>query len=1054
MKKHVLFFCVRIRLLILLLMWAPVLGMAQNITVKGKVQARDGQPVASASVTVKGTSGGTVTDDEGNFVINVSPNAVLVISAVNFQTQEIAVSNRNTLTVWLNPDEKNLDAVVVVGYGTQRKRDVTGAIVSVSEKALREVPVANLQQALQGRAAGLEVQRVGNQPGAGAQIRIRGNRSITGSNEPLIVVDNIPWDGNLNDINPDDVASVEILKDASATAIYGSRGANGVILVSTKKGRSGETTVSYNGYYGIGQVANPFPVFDATEYQAMRNISPWGGGYMPEELRGIQLGRNTNWQELLYKNSIRTDHNITVAGGHSGNNFSLGGGYFKETTVLPGEEFNRYTLRATIDSRVGKIIKVGVNTQNSLIIQHGAQFVSGRPLFSLLALSPLMPPYDSTGAIYLRPWGNVDDNNAADRYNPLFLKRNNNNWVDRIRRLRTFNTLYGEIEFFKGLKYRLNLGLNYVQQHSAQFQGADNPPNNPSYFRAGQGNIASVDNGETWGYTAENLLYYDNVFKGVHKLGATLLYSIQESQSYNNFVRKDSITEDFVQFYNLALSTPITGANTSLGGNESRWALLSYMARVNYAYDNKYLLTVTFRRDGSSRLAKGNKWFNYPAVSAGWVISDEKFFSNVKNVSQLKLRAGWGQTSNQAINPYESLGLVSNSNGLAAGSTGGNIIRYNYGPTIVTGYNVVTLPNPGLSWEFTSTTNIGLDFSLFKNRITGTMEYYNSATDKVLYSVTLPVTSGVAGAFLTNVGKITNKGFELTLTTENINTRSGFNWSTDINLFFNKNKIIRLSSGIKQDVGNQLFVGHSMTAIYDYKKLGIWQISEAAQAAAFGSVPGQIKLQDYSGPDGKPDGRITELHDRYVIGDQDADLQGGMTHRITYKGFDFSTVIYARFGGLLISQIHQPFASYLTVLDGRRNGLKVDYWTPTNPTNWFPRPQASFSNISTAWTTLGYYSGTFVKIRSVNFGYTFNRSVLRYLKARSARVYFTIDNLATLFSPYFRQTGIDPEGTGVGNQGVSNPGNIRNNARGNGAITIGLGTPPRRTYTFGVNLTL
>jgi len=1022
---------------------------AQNtITVKGRIADAAGNPVLNASVVIKGSNTGVSSVANGEFEINAPANATLVITSVGFVPQEININGRRSISILLISTETNMGEVVVVGYGTQRKKDVTGAVVSVSEKALREVPVANIQQALQGRAAGLEIQRIGNQPGAGAQIRIRGIRSISGSNEPLFIVDGIPWDGNLNDINPDDVSSIDILKDASATAVYGSRGANGVILISTKKGRGGETRISYNGYYGFGKVANPFPVFNASEYQSMRNISTWGAGYMPEELKGASQGRNTDWQDAIYKNALRTDHNITIAGGANGNTFSLGAGYYKETTVLPGEDYTRFSLRATIDTRIGSRFRVGINTQNSVSYQNGSQFVSGAPLFPLLALSPLMPVYDSTGALYAKPWGNIDDNNGGQRYNPLILKNNDNSWVDKVRRLRTFNSVYGEIEFIKGLRYRLNLGLNYAQQFSGQFQGADNFPVKPNYFRAAQGNIASVDNGETWGYTAENLLYYDKTIKNKHRINFTGLYSIQETQSFNTFVRKDSITDDFVQFYNLALSTPISGGNTTISGGETKTSLISYMARVNYAYNNKYLLTVTYRRDGSSRLAPGNKWFDYPAVSAGWVISDERFMDRFKWANALKLRAGWGKTSNQSINPYQSLGLVNNSNGLAAGTTGANVIRYNYGPTIVTGFNVVTLPNPKLKWEFTKTTNIGLDFGFLNNKITGSIEYYNSKTDNILYSVALPVTSGVAGAFLTNIGEMENKGFELTISTLNYTSRSGFTWSTDFNLFTNKNKLLKLSSGVDREIGNQLFVGESMTAIFDYKNLGVWQTNEAAQAAALGSVPGQIKLEDRNG-----DGKI-DATDRYILGSQDAKLQGGMTNRFSYKGFDLSTVFYARFGGMLISQVHQPIAGYLTVMDGRRNGIKVDYWTPTNPSNWFPMPQAAISNVSTAWTTLGYYSGSFLKIRSINLGYTFNQSILKYIKAQSVRLYVTVDNVAILFSPYYNKTGIDPEGTGLGNQGVSNPGNIRVNNNGNGAVTVGLGTPARRTITFGANITL
>ncbi len=1053
LPKSILTIGRRVSLLLFISAALVLPSYGQNNLVKGQIKNEKGQPVINASIVVKGSTTGVSSDANGNFEISAPPRSILVISSVGYAAKEISIGNNQTLNISLTSSTSDLEQVVVVGYGTQKRRDVTGAVVSINETALREVPVANLQQALQGRAAGLEVQKVGNQAGAGAQIRIRGTRSISGSNEPLIVLDGIPYEGTLNDINPDDVASVDILKDASSTAIYGSRGANGVILLTTKKGRNGETRVSYNGYYGIGKVSNPYPVFNSEEYQAMRNLSTWGAGYQPEEVKGMTLGRNTDWQDLMYENSMRTDHNITVTGGSVGNTFSLGGGYFKETTLLPGEDFTRYSLRAGIDSRIGRKIRVGLTSLSSVNITSGSQFVSGSPLFRMLAISPLMPAYDSAGNIFLIPNGNIDDNNTDGRYSPLLLKNNNNNWVDRVRRLRTFNTLYAEYEIISGLKYRLNLGLNYAQQHAAQFQGSDQPTN-PSFFRAARGNLARVENGETWGYTAENLLYYDKTIADKHRINFTGLYSIQESQSFNNFVQKDSITEDFVQFYNLALSTPINGANTSLGGGESRWALISYMGRVNYAFDNRYLLTLTYRRDGTSRLAEGNKWFDYPAISAGWVITDESFMQNIKYLNALKLRVGWGKTSNQAIDPYASLGLVNNSNGLAAGSTGGNIIRYNYGPTIVTGYNVVTLPNPALSWEFTKTTNIGLDFGFLKNRITGSMEWYTSKTDNILYSVNLPVTSGVAGAFPTNIGQMENKGFEFSISSLNYTSGTGFSWSTDLNLFFNKNEILKLSNDVSQDIGSQLFVGYPMSAIYDYNNQGIWQISEAAQAATFNSIPGQLKLEDRSGPNGKPDGIINSTYDRYVIGDGDADLQGGMTQRFSFKGFDLSAVFYARFGGKIISQIHQPFASYLTVQDGRRNGLKVDYWTPTNPTNWFPMPQQTISPLSDAWSTLGYYSGSFVKFRSVNLGYTFNRGLLSRMNAQSFRLYFTIDNVATLFSPYYDKTGIDPEGTGIGSQGVSNPGNIRNNNRGNGTITIGLGTPQRRSFTIGANLTL
>ncbi len=1044
----------RLLVVLFLLFAGATTTMAQGV-VKGRVVNESGTPLGSATVQVKGTSTGTSSNANGEFSINASVGSTLVVSSIGYAEIEVTVTGNN-LTVTLQAVAKDISEVVVVGYGTQKRKDVTGSVISVNEKALREVPSVNLIQALQGRAAGLEIQRVGNQPGAGGQIRIRGTRSITGSNEPLLVLDGIPFEGSLNDINPDDVVSVDILKDASATAIYGSRGANGVILVTTRRGRNGEVHISYNGYYGIGSVANKYPVFNSQEYMAMREMIPGNPyPYTAEEQKGIALGRNTDWQDLMYQNSYRTDHNISVSGGKDGNTFSFGGGYYRETSVLPGESFTRFTVRGAIDSRIGKHMKIGFSTQNILSYNLGSQFVSGAPLFKLIALTPLTPGYDSSGNVYKIPWGDNDDINSNDRYSPLYLKNNQNNWVDRVRRIRTIDNFYVEYEFIKGLRYRFNLGMNFGQQLSAQFQAGD-LTDNPSYFRAapvnttptGLNNTASLDNAESWGYTAENLLFYDKTINK-HKFSFTGLFSTQEYQTFNTYVKKDSIDDNFIQFYSLSLSNAVSSANTTLGGGEQKWSLLSYMARLFYSFNDRYMITATFRRDGSSRLAKGNQWFNYPALSAAWQISDEPFMQHMNAINNLKLRVSWGKTSNQAINPYQSLGLVNNSNGLASP---GNITRYNFGPTIVTGYNVVTLPNPNLSWEFTKVANLALDFSLLKNRISGSVEYYRSKTEDILYTVNLPVTSGVAGSFLTNVGEMSNHGFEFNLSTINYTSHSGFTWAMDLNLFANKNKLLRLTDNVTQDIGSQLFVGYPMSAIYDYKKLGIWQSSEAAEAALYGAVPGQIKLEDHSGPAGKPDGVINNTYDRYVIGDGDADLQGGMTQRFSFKGFDLSAVFYGRFGGLLMSQVHQTNATYVTVMDGRRNQLKVDYWTPTNPTNWFPMPGQAISPQSDAWRTLGYYDGSFVKLRSINLGYSLSPALVKRVNAQSARLYFTVDNVATLWSPYYKQTGIDPEGTTSGYRGVGSAvDNLRQGT--NATILIGLGTPPRRTFTFGINVT-
>ncbi|MCX6319016.1 MAG: TonB-dependent receptor [Bacteroidetes bacterium] len=1019
--------------------------IAQNITVKGRVLKEDGQPIQRASVLVKGSSQGTVTNDNGDFSISVPANGTIIFSAVDFVTQELKVGNQTQLNIRLLAIDKTLDGAVVVGYGTQRRRDVTGSVVSVNEKALREVPVANLQQALQGRAAGLEVQRVGTRPGAGAVIRIRGERTINGSNDPLIILDGIPFEGgNLNDINPDDVASIDILKDASATAVYGSRGSNGVILITTKKGKPGETRLSYNGYYGIASVRNEYNVFNAQEYMALRDITNTNP-YMPEELISKSRGQSTNWQDLMYQNGYVTDHNISASGGTAGGtSYSLGGGYYKETTVLPGQDFGRYSLRATIDAKVGKRIKIGLNTLNTLSLTNGSQF--NNPMFPLITLSPLMPAYDSLGGIVLSPTGNTTD--RVNQYNPLLLKNNDNQWIDKVRRLRTFNSIYTEVQIINGLKYRLNAGLDYRQQENNVFQKSDKPFS-PSYFRPKQGNTASVNNAEGYGYTLENILTYEKAIKK-HKFTVTALYSFQEDHSHNTFVSKDSIDEDFIQFYNLGQANASNNVKPVVSGSEVTYALESYMARVNYSFDDRFLATLTYRVDGSSRLAPGNKYHEYPAASFGWNIMREKFMEKMNFIDILKLRVGFGQTSNQSVNPYTSLGLVSpyNYNGYSSPSVPGGTIRYNFGPsTIVTGYNLVTLPNPNLDWEYTSTTNVGLDFSFLKSRITGSVEWYTSHTNKILYGIALPPTSGVVGSYTTNIGEMENKGFEFSLSTVNLKLRNGFTWSTDLNLFANRNKLLKLTDGFSKNIASQLFIGEPLSAIYDYNKIGIWQISEAAQAASYGYQPGDIKLEDVNG-----DGKIDVNNDRKIIGNSQAKIQGGITNRFTYKGFDLSFVIYARLGGLLVSQIHQPYAAYTNVSDGLRNTIKVNYWTPTNPTNDFP--VAGFLARSrpsgTDWTTLGYYDASFIKMRSINLGYSFSSKIINKIHAQTMRVYVALQNPFVIYSPYMRKAGgVDPEATGTGNQGIQSPGNLSGRA-----LTIGLNTPPTRTVIAGLNITI
>jgi len=1017
----------------------------QRLTVRGVIKNDSGQAITQASVVVKGQSEGVSSNDQGQFEISANSNAVLVISSVGYQNREVAVNGRMSLTIVMVKTSASLEQVVVVGYGTQKKRDVTGSIVSVSSKTLNEVPAANIGIGLQGRAAGLEIQRVGTTPGATPVIRIRGERSILGSNDPLVVLDGIPYEGGtLNDINPQDIASIEILKDASATAIYGSRGANGVLLISTKKGRVGPARISFSNYAGTNSVSKKYPVFNSQEYTTMRAAAnaASNAGYLNDAFEAANLtkGVNTNWQDLLYKQGLTTDNGLTVSGGSGdGSYYSLGGGYYKETAVLPGQSLERYSLRATIDNKIGKRAKVGINTMNNYSLLNGTQFVNGGSMFPIVAASPLYTP-DSSGILVLSPFGNTTD--KTGNYNPVLLKNNNNSWVDLVKRFRTFNTLYGEYQFLPELKYRVNVGLSYRREEDDQFKGADTKLT-PSFFRPSQGNTASVNNIEEYGYTVENVLTYDKEFSGGHRLTFTGLYSVEQDRMHNTSVSKDSINADFIQFYSLGLSNPSANTKAVLGGSETTWGLLSYMGRINYSFLNRYLLTLTYRVDGSSRLAVGHKYHDYPALSTGWHISDEKFMQNVHFINDLKLRVGYGETSNQSINPYASLGNVTPYNGLTTNNSAiGATTSYNYGPsTVVTGYNLQSLPNSNLDWEYTRTTNIGLDYAVLGNRISGSVDYYNAHTRNILFNLSLPITSGVRGQYTSNIGEMSNKGFEFSLSTVNITGgASGFTWTTDLNVFWNRNKLLNLYSGFQQDLGNQLFVGQPITAIYDYKKVGIWQTAEAAKAASYGAQPGYIKFADLNN-----DGKIDPT-DREVIGSGQAKWQGGITNRFAFKGFDLSFVIYARMGGTLVSQVYQPYGDYVAILNGIRNNVKVDYWAPTNPTNKFPSP-AGMLNSNIGLTTLGYYDASFIKMRSINLGYSFNSRILKSVKAQSIRVYVTAQNPFVLYSPYMKMGGVDPEATALGNTGVQDPGNLSKRA-----LTIGLNAPPTRAFLFGVNV--
>lgn len=1016
-------------------------AFAQN-PVKGRVTDAQGKPVPQASVVVKGSTTGVSTNDNGEFTINAASNAILVISSVGYPAREVNVNGQTDLTVTLQAGTTDLDQVIVVGYGTQRKRDVTGSTVSVKGETLNEIKAPNIVNQLQGRAAGVDIVNNSSQIGAGGQIRIRGNRSITGNNNPLIVVDGMVYGGSVNDINPDNIANVDILKDASATAIYGSRGSNGVIIITTKRGSSGKSTTTYNGYAGMSKAIDTWRVFNAQEYAQFKEdarqgqpayltnpnvISPYQ--LTPIELENLEQGVNTDWQSLLLTTGMRTGHDISVRGGTDRTQYYFGLGYYRETGIVHDQSLDRPSFSVNIDHKMTDKLKIGFTSFNTMFYSNR---VGTNAFGTATRIGPIYKPYNDDGTLNLQP--TVQQGVDNNTFNPLTSIGNNDRIKARSRRYQFQHNVYGEWQILNELKFRTTFGFSWSQTFNSNYNGPGTIFN--TNLNTAGSNL-SQQNAEGWQYTINNSLEYNKLIGGKHKIQALALQEVQKNHYQMQGWDGQGVPANYIEDYNFQLVNAINPQ----AGQYSESGILGYMGRINYAFDDKYLLTATFRADGASVLAPGNQWVTYPAVSLGWNIDREGFMQNQNAFSALKLRAGWGISSNAGINPYTTLGSL-------------NTGFYNYGQgttpllNFVNGYTINTIPNPNLTWEKTRGINIGLDFGVLNNRITGSIEYYNTKTTDILLSKSLPRSQG-ANSILTNVGETSTRGMEISLSSMNIQSsaRGGFAWRTDVNAFFNRERIDALQQGLQQDIANGWFVGHPVTVIYDVKKTGIWQLGEEEEAAVYGQAPGDIKLEDVDknnaiGPE-----------DRQIIGNFQPKLVAGMTNNFSYKGFDLNIVMFGRFGQTVAATYLSADgggSGYPFFMNSRVNQHKVDYWTPTNPTNAFPQPDASRDG-QLYTSTLTYRDGSFIKIRTIDLGYNVPGAVLERLKLQSLRVYVSAQNPFILWAPLVRDgLGIDPEGNGTGNAvGSSAGGGSPVQTR---AITVGMGVPPSRLFIFGVNL--
>ncbi|MFP9116035.1 SusC/RagA family TonB-linked outer membrane protein [Flavobacterium sp. RHBU_3] len=1014
-------------LLLFTLFLAPHFIMqAQNISVTGTVtSAEDKLGVPGVNVVIKGTTNATTTDFDGNYTISVPSGTVLVFSSVGFKTQEITVTG-TTLNVTLESDTKQLEEVVVVGYGAQRKEAVTGSVVSIKGEQLREMPAANITQALQGRLAGVELAQTSTKPGATMQIRIRGTRSLNASNDPLVVLDGIPFAGSLSDLSSDDIKSIEILKDASATAIYGSRGANGVILVTSNKGqKGGEAHFTYNGYFGTKEVFSYYPMMNGPKYAKLRTAA---GMYTNglDEADDV----NTNWQDLFYRTGTMQNHYMGVSGGTPKGSYNFSTSYYKEEAVIPLQDYQRVTLQGSLDQEIG-LFRFGFTSNNNYSINNG----NSLNMYGVLSMSPLANPYNEDGSWKRTVRMPLDEQWVYSKYT---LEHLGDKYVDKTKAFSSYNTLYGEVKipWVDGLKFRTNLGGTVRTSNSGSYTGegvfsttADTP------------SVASIGNSLTTNWTIENLLTYDHTFSEKHKVNAVALYSAQENMYNSSSISAKNIPSDAFQFYNLGQAQ---GEVTINPANQAyqKSGLLSYMGRVMYSYNDKYMLSATMRSDASSRLAPGHQWHTYPAVSAGWNIKGESFLKESKTIDLLKLRVGYGETSNQSVDPYKTLGLLSTR-------------PYNFGGTYSTGYYVSQLPNPKLGWEYSKTWNYGVDFGFFNSRITGTVEYYVQDTNNVLLSVGLPATSGVS-SYTANIGATQNKGFELTLNGLIIDNPDGFSWDAGINLYANRNKLVSLASGATRDESNWWFVGHPINVIYDYQRVGLWQEGDpyiailepgAANDPTVDNGLGMIKVK-YTGEyndDGTPV-RAIGTDDRQIM-DVNPKYQGGFNTHFNYKGFDLGIVGAFQNGGILISTLYGS-AGYLNLMDGRRGQVDVDYWTPDHTNTRYPNPKSQRSSNNPKYgSTLGYFDGSYVKIRTISLGYTFKQDFLKRNGVQKLRLYSTLQNPWVIYSPYHKATGMDPETNSYGDENSAVSSYQRR------LLTQGVNTPVTRNLMIGMNIT-
>jgi TonB-linked SusC/RagA family outer membrane protein len=947
-------------------------------SVSGTVADPSGVPLPGVNVVIKGTNTGASTDFDGNFSIQAAETDVLIFSFVGFKDQEATVGNNTSFSISLEEEASFLDEIIVTGYGTQTRREVTASIVRVDSETIERVAAGSSIDAIKGQVAGVDITSQGGRPGQSPQVQIRGRRSISASNDPLYVVDGIPVTSSVDggaifDIAPQDIESMEILKDAAATAIYGSRGANGVIIITTKRGKQGEQTqVSYSGYYGTTEVLNVPDMMNAEEYKNMRaeafrkNSSSefsWDGQtesdlyvlFDGEQalVDNYTAGKDFRYLDAVLQKGSQQSHQISARGGTEKTAYNASVGYFSEEGIVPGMDYERINARLNLDHRINDMFKFGMSTTLTQATNNwGSNAVMNEALRNL----PIGRPYLDDGVTpRMFTWNDGIATNPLAEIVP-------GAYIDERLSTRIFLPTYLEVTFNPDLKFTTTFGPDLRFVRRGEFRGAATNDN-----RLGPAD-AETETRREQGFTLENLITYNKDI-GPGTLKVTLLQSIQEFTSETGKAEVLNLPYESQLWYNIGTAAVKGNLSSSL----SEWQLQSYMGRVNYDINGKYLFQASLRGDGSSRLSEGNKWAYFPGVSAGWRLNEESFMADAP-FDELKVRLSYGEVGNTAISPYQTQG------GLAR-------TVYSWGGSSAFGYRVNDIPNSELGWEISKTLDLGVDFTLMNGNISGTFDVYQTKTSDLILARNLPWTSGYESVFQ-NVGSTETNGVEFGVNAVILDNPDGLNFDVNFNISSYDEKITELalkdaSGNPADDVGNEWFIGQPVRVFYNYEYGGIYKTSEAASAQSLeGKVPGEISRKDSNG-----DGQITP-DDRRVLGSDVPDYFGGITTNFSYGNWDLSAFFYFKQGQMINSNFHRGNNS----LQGRYNNLDVDYWTPDNQDARYPRPNIGDER-AVDGDLLTYFDGSFVKLRNLTLGYNVDSEVASSIGMRNLRVYLQGQNL-------------------------------------------------------------